>query len=142
METKVCTKCGIEKPLSEFYESRSCKDGCHGSCKICFQEYDKKCDPTKKKERHKKYAAENKKYLKKYHKIYYAIPENKERIKKKQSNSRAALADPYIIDAIHRRTKMSPEEIRENPELIEQKRTIIKFKRNIKQLKQEQNAAS
>lgn len=33
--TKVCTKCGIEKPFSEFYNNRASKDGKTTRCKEC-----------------------------------------------------------------------------------------------------------
>ena len=32
---KKCTKCGVEKPLSEFYKNKSKKDGLQTRCKIC-----------------------------------------------------------------------------------------------------------
>jgi len=32
---KKCTKCGIEKPLSEYYKDRSRKSGIRNSCKTC-----------------------------------------------------------------------------------------------------------
>lgn len=35
MSTKVCTKCGIEKPLTEFGKDRSARDGLHQHCLIC-----------------------------------------------------------------------------------------------------------
>ena len=37
MKTKVCTKCGEEKPLTEFYRDRQKSDGLSSSCKICAQ---------------------------------------------------------------------------------------------------------
>lgn len=39
MKTKVCTKCGEEKPLSEFYKSKREKDGYNYWCKSCQKEY-------------------------------------------------------------------------------------------------------
>ncbi len=32
---KNCNKCGIEKPLSEYYKNAITKDGHHGECKPC-----------------------------------------------------------------------------------------------------------
>ena len=32
---KTCTKCGISKPLDDFYKVKSSKDGRHGACKEC-----------------------------------------------------------------------------------------------------------
>ena len=36
METKVCSKCKSEKPLSEFYPQEGHKDGVMSMCKECF----------------------------------------------------------------------------------------------------------
>ena len=35
MTTKKCTKCGIEKPLTEFDKDKSKKDGHASNCKSC-----------------------------------------------------------------------------------------------------------
>ncbi|HEX8036368.1 MAG TPA: endonuclease VII domain-containing protein [Ktedonobacterales bacterium] len=35
VSTKVCTKCGIEKPLTEFGKDRSARDGLHQHCLMC-----------------------------------------------------------------------------------------------------------
>ena len=40
-ETKVCTKCGMEKPLDEFYKTKTSKDGYRGTCISCFSENSK-----------------------------------------------------------------------------------------------------
>jgi hypothetical protein len=37
---KKCTKCGIEKDLSEFYKSKTCKLGVDSRCKCCIKIYD------------------------------------------------------------------------------------------------------
>lgn len=42
MATKVCSKCKIEKDVSEFYKDRRAKDGFTYLCKSCKSEYDKK----------------------------------------------------------------------------------------------------
>ena len=36
---KKCTKCGIEKPLSEFYKQKSGKNGFRADCKKCANSY-------------------------------------------------------------------------------------------------------
>ena len=36
METKVCSKCGIEKPFCEFYKRNDNKSGYRKDCKLCF----------------------------------------------------------------------------------------------------------
>ena len=40
MKTKVCTKCGKEKPLSEFHKRKESKDGYKSRCKECIKEID------------------------------------------------------------------------------------------------------
>jgi 5-methylcytosine-specific restriction endonuclease McrA len=34
--SKVCTKCGVNKPLSEFHKKKSTKDGLQCACKVCI----------------------------------------------------------------------------------------------------------
>jgi len=36
---KICTKCKEHKSLNEFYKHKNRKDGLHGECKSCAQEY-------------------------------------------------------------------------------------------------------
>ncbi len=40
-ETKVCSKCGAEKPVDAYYRQRGNKDGRRGACKACQRVYDK-----------------------------------------------------------------------------------------------------
>jgi len=39
MARKVCSKCGSEKPRSEFYKNAECRDGHRPECKRCFLNY-------------------------------------------------------------------------------------------------------
>lgn len=39
MKTKVCTKCGIEKPLDQFAKNSSKPDGLSPQCKECKHKY-------------------------------------------------------------------------------------------------------
>ena len=39
--SKACTKCNVEKPLSEFYRQSKTKAGLHANCKVCSAAYDK-----------------------------------------------------------------------------------------------------
>ena len=77
METKVCSKCRKEKPLSEFYFLND-KGRYHSKCKECESQRKKeyrKNNLEKEKERHKKYRQrpevkkrrneDKKKYIKK-----------------------------------------------------------------------------
>ena len=80
---KRCSKCGIEKGLSEFAKDNSRKDGYRSQCKACIKEYN---DANKEK---------TKEYIKEYHKAnkekkreYYEV--NKERIKEREKIYREA----------------------------------------------------
>jgi predicted GIY-YIG superfamily endonuclease len=69
---KTCTKCGIEKPLTEFYKSKTHKGGHRSDCKICNrQKYSRWY--SKNKEKKAKYHAKNKEKMDKY----YAQNKNK-----------------------------------------------------------------
>jgi hypothetical protein len=54
MQIKICSKCGIEKELSEFYKNKTCRFGVQSICKLC----------------NKKYQIENQEAIKKQQKIY------------------------------------------------------------------------
>lgn len=41
METKVCNKCGKEKPISEFSKNSRKRDGLQTACKECMAEYNR-----------------------------------------------------------------------------------------------------
>lgn len=42
METKICSKCGIDKPLNDYYKNKARKDGVSTYCILCQKEYFKK----------------------------------------------------------------------------------------------------
>lgn len=117
---KKCTKCNIEKELSDFSKNKSSKDGLRPSCKSCVKEYyksnadtikeynkehykanaDKKNKQSKKyyksnadkiKECKKKYHKANANKIKEYKKEYQK--ENADKIKEWQKEYRKANAD-------------------------------------------------
>ena len=51
MQTKKCTICGRELPITEFYKNKSSKDGYHIYCKKCFN---KKSEENRRKRRQRK----------------------------------------------------------------------------------------
>ena len=75
---KKCTKCGIEKPLTEFHKDKNKKDGHRSHCKSCIKKY---C--AENKEKRAKYYAENKEKRAKWR------AENKEKIAKSKAKWRA-----------------------------------------------------
>jgi hypothetical protein len=62
MTTKICSKCGIEKELSEFYKNKTRKDGYHNWCKKCHDEHEKQKylnNPEKKRQIYKNWELNN-----------------------------------------------------------------------------------
>ena len=84
-ETKVCNKCGIEKPIDEYWKyKRYGKEYTHTACKECLKKqhkeyHDKNIEKIKLKK--KEYAINNKEHIKQYKKEYYE--KHKEEISKK-----------------------------------------------------------
>lgn len=66
---KKCSKCKVEKDLSEFSKNKSTNDGFHYSCKSCYKEY-QKANSENLKEKSKKYSKANSEKIKEYVKEY------------------------------------------------------------------------
>jgi hypothetical protein len=84
---KKCTKCGVEKPLSEFHKNKNTNDGLQYICKICSLINGKKWDAKNKHKRRDK--ALNRQYgisLEKF-----------EAIKKTQNNACCICGDSFSI---------------------------------------------
>lgn len=75
---KKCTKCLIEKDLSEFSKKKSTKDGFRGSCKSCAKKYYKD-NFDRIAEQQRKYYSENYSKKRDQQKNYYI--QNSEKIK-------------------------------------------------------------
>ena len=96
---KKCSKCNIEKELTEFSKAKANKDGLRGNCKSCVKECKKEyyqankerikeqikeyyqANKERKKEYNKEHYHANKEQIKECHKKYYQ--DNKEKINKK-----------------------------------------------------------
>tara|TARA_B110000240_G_C13406404_1_gene413293 strand:+ start:64 stop:1056 length:993 start_codon:yes stop_codon:yes gene_type:complete len=66
MDTKVCSKCKTEKPVSEYYKDKRKKSGLYASCKRCFNKTSSKSyqrNIEKNKEIARKYRIENKEQI-------------------------------------------------------------------------------
>ena len=44
MTSKICSICGLEKPLSEFSKRKDSKDGYRGQCRMCLNLWEKRND--------------------------------------------------------------------------------------------------
>lgn len=89
MDIKKCTKCGEEKPLEEFYNSKNGKFGKRSTCKICTNKDNASRSYTEQK---KAYYQENRELLLEKQKQNYSkdkkkeyVEKNKEEIYKKNS---------------------------------------------------------
>lgn len=79
MGTKVCSKCGKEKPLSEFYKSQQqYVDGCHCWCKECMRQYSIKYFKEHKQEK-KEYSQKRQEKIRDYQRIYQTEYSKKQR---------------------------------------------------------------
>ena len=83
MITKICTKCGIEKRLPEFYKKKGGKLGVHAECKVCHSERRRKNylrNGHKERAKMKEYALKNVESITEYQTKWRE--ENKEYISK------------------------------------------------------------
>jgi len=67
MQTKVCSKCGEEKELTEFYKAKNGKFGVQAYCKICRRNYNKayyKENQEERREYNRNWRKENPDYRK------------------------------------------------------------------------------
>jgi len=86
---KKCTKCGIEKPLTEFYKDKTRKEGLEYLCKFCSkQRRARYANSTEGKKQRAEYRVQNKEKLKQQQVNWYT--QNKQ--KKKQQTAK------YIAD--------------------------------------------
>ncbi len=76
-QTKTCSKCKEEKPVSEFYRYKTSKDGLKGQCKGCMKSY-YTINSDKISIRMKEYRDTNKELLSKQKREYYK--NNKDKI--------------------------------------------------------------
>lgn len=73
METKVCSKCGLEQNTKEFRKDKTKKDGIRPDCKICSKKYEynhRINNSTTTKEKLKKFYEKNPEKKKEYNKNY------------------------------------------------------------------------
>ena len=93
METKICKKCGLEKPIEKFrkwYSSLRNKYYYRNKCRECERkqnnEYNREKYNSGGKEINKKYHDEHKEFYREYNKKYYQT--HKEKINKKRKEKK------------------------------------------------------
>lgn len=125
--TRVCRKCGQEKPLEEFAKDKECVLGHSHICKQCKAEQSRKrhaANPEKYREQFRKYRAANpEKYRERSRKYRAANPEKTREYNRKY---REELSDGYLIGQLKHCNLPA------TPETIDYKRIQLKLYREIK----------
>ena len=125
--TRVCRKCGQEKPLEEFAKNKECVLGHSHICKQCKAEQSRKwhaANPEKCREQFRKYRAANpEKYRERSRKYRAANPEKTREYNRKY---REELSDGYLIGQLKHCNLPA------TPETIDYKRIQLKLYREIK----------
>lgn len=85
MKLKLCKKCKIEQPLTEFYKNKSFKDGHNFICKKCCLLWQRN-NKDKTRQYQLRYRAKNKEKIKKQREVYNKEynNKNKDKIRQKQ----------------------------------------------------------
>ena len=125
--TRVCRKCGQEKPLSEFVKDKTCALGYSHTCKQCNAEYNRKwcaANPEKVLEYKRKRYAANPEKVREYKRKRYAA--NPEKVLEYNRKWCEILSDGYL------RYKLKQLNLPVTPETIEYKRIQLKLYREIK----------
>lgn len=110
--TRVCRKCGQEKPLSEFVKDKTCALGYSHTCKQCNAE------------RNRKWRAANPEKVREYNRKWCAA--NPEKVLEYNRKWREILPDGYL------RSQLKQRNLPVTPETIEYKRIQLKLYREIK----------
>jgi hypothetical protein len=125
--TRVCRKCGQEKPLSEFVKDKTRELGYSYTCKHCKREHACKYradNHEKILERTRKHYAENSERYKEYSRKWRAANPEKEREMRRYK--REILSDGYL------RRQLKQRNLPVTPETIDYKRIQLKLYREIK----------
>ena len=140
--TRVCRKCGQEKPLEEFAKNKECVLGHSHICKQCKAEQSRKWHAAnfekarennrkwhaanfeKAREKHRKWRAANLEKCREYDRKYYAA--NLEMYRAYDRKKRENLTDGYLMDKLKRCN------LPVTPETIDYKRIQLKLYREIK----------
>ena len=112
---KICIKCEIPKPITDFFVDRRLKDGRFGRCKECSKLW---VQSKEVKARRLKQSGES------------------------IRRSRDKLSDNYVIRQLCHHNDLTPDDIRKYPKLIEATRQVILTNRIIKDEKNKNSKRS
>ena len=125
--TRVCRKCGQEKPLSEFVKDKTCALGYSHTCKQCNAKRNRKwraANPEEVREYNRKWRAANPEKIRECNRKRYAA--NPEKVLEYNRKWREILSDGYL------RYKLKQLNLPVTPETIDYKRIQLKLYREIK----------
>ena len=125
--TRVCRKCGQEKPLEEFAKNKECVLGHSHICKQCKAEQSRKWHAAnfeKARENNRKWHAANSEKAREKHRKWRAA--NLEMYRAYDRKKRENLTDGYLMDKLKRCN------LPVTPETIDYKRIQLKLYREIK----------
>ena len=101
---KKCTKCKVEKEITEFSKDKTRKDGVYSSCKLCNKEYYKE-NKNKIIEQKKEYLKENKDKINKRQKEYIKNRRLSDPLYKMKSNLRSRTYNAFKHKGYSKKTK-------------------------------------
>lgn len=142
METKVCTNCKEDAPLSNYYKDAKGKNGLRSFCKKCENEkknvyyHANKSKPEVKEKvyiRRRKWLDNNREREREnYRKLYKKNPDIRAKKRVYDRNRMANLDDWYVAKLLVLQTNntLNIEDV--PPDLIEIKRNVLKLKRKRK----------
>lgn len=136
IKTKVCTRCGEEKPETTeyFHRNKNNRVGLYTICKECICKASriwKAKNPEKARERVRRWQAENPEKVRGRVKRWKA--ENPEKVRESRKRCRNSLAPAYLKNLISAKYDIDRSEI--GDELINAKRRELKYYRQLTQLK-------
>lgn len=102
---KVCTRCKLELPVSNFIKSNSInsnKDGLRGQCKACLKQY-----REEHAEYYSQYRQEHKEECREYHKLYRREITKVNLLERLKSNMRVRIGNAVRLQSMKKTTKFA-----------------------------------
>ena len=122
MQTKTCTKCNVEKALTEFYKDKDGKYGVKSRCKECIRELGREMYRRPEVQERKR------EYQRGYQREYQLSPEMRE---KKREYMSEYLKNPYVLDRKRRREREDAR-LRKEMGLVSNRRIEVARKKAIR----------